>query len=486
MIEGERLTVDCPECRQVTRVQKNGVTTMKTNFRVRSLAEKHKEHVSKKEAESATKSRVDQKDTEQEIKDARILCSEHSIIIDFFCINCRVAGCSTCMINKHQGEDHDLINVASVHKEQKEQLSTIFQQMDNEIQECIDSIQDLDTLQESMEKYLEKQHLILSTQLEITIREVKDDVQRLKKQLDSIEQPKLEKVREERNRLQRLMQDMKDIKSSTQTTVDTCACHEYVEQHAAVAESVTCGLGKDCKASSDLDPVIGKARFRVNNIITLGSVSQIKQCKLVVKEELGILWCDNNNSVAITAHGFLAVCLRKNVIRIYRRQLDSTHKKETSITLSRNVTTDSPRCIAVSADGKFLVARGVCLETYSLTGEYEGTCIFTQGPNENGKDICERILPSWVVSGPSGLLVADYLKSMIVRFTHNRIFVDAIAVPFQPLRAALLLNEQVVVSNWMENQICMIDLTSKQVLRTVEIHNACAICYHEQSDSILV
>ena len=48
LIEGERKIVDCPECRQVTRIPKDGVDAMKTNLQLRSLAEKHDKHKTKK------------------------------------------------------------------------------------------------------------------------------------------------------------------------------------------------------------------------------------------------------------------------------------------------------------------------------------------------------------------------------------------------------------------------------------------------------
>ena len=149
MIEGGRPTVSCPECRHVTCIPKDGMTVMKTNFRLRSLAEKHEDHMNKR----------------QEIKGATNLCSEHNIIIDFFCKKCVVAGCSTCMLNKHKGAEHDTMNIATVHREQKDQLTTIFQRMDSEIQESVESIQELNTLQESMRNSLEEQRQNIRKQL---------------------------------------------------------------------------------------------------------------------------------------------------------------------------------------------------------------------------------------------------------------------------------------------------------------------------------
>ena len=85
-----------------------------------------------------------------------------------------------------------------------------------------------------------------------------------------------------------------------------------------------------------------------------------------------------------------------------------------------------------------------------------------------------------------GVLIADYTNSNIVHFTHDGVFVDTIPVPSQPSSIALIPNGLIAISNWVENQVCMINLTSKQVVGTLEIYNACAICCHEQSDSILV
>ena len=473
MTEGGKLTVDCPECRYVTRIPKDEVTAMKTNFRLRSLAEKHEDHMNKR----------------QEIKDATNLCSEHNIIIDFFCTKCLFAGCSTCMLNKHKGTEHDTMNIASVHREQKEQLKTVFQQMDSEIQECVDNIKDLDTLQESMESFLEKQRQYVRKQLEITIKKVKDDAHLIEQQLDSIEQPKIAQVRGERDRLQAHMHEIKELKSSVQNTVDNCPSHEYVEQHAALVESVTRELGQDVKAPTDLDPVIGKARFQIaaSSGVILGTVPQIKKCKLTENQELGIIWCRDNRSVAATIDGFLVVCVDRGLLCIYRRQLNGEYKKKKSITLSKKVTAKSPTCIAVSADGKFLVARGVWLELYSFTGEYEGTFDFKPGLSESGKNICKNLRPNWVfIEKDIGLLVGDWVNSNIVHFSHDGIFMDAIPVP-HPIRCITSMSDGLIAaSNWRKSKVLIIDIKSKQTVSTLEIENANAICFHEKSDTLLV
>ena len=358
--------------------------------------------------------------------------------------------------------------------------------MDAEAQECMDSFQEPDALQEAKESSLNEQHQ--HKQIKIMNRKVKDTALRVDKQLDAIEQPMIEQVKEEENILQRQIQEIRDLKSSAQSSINTCL-HEYDEPRAAIAESVTHDLGKDCKAPSDLDPVTGILRFHVNyGCVTFGAVSQVKQCKLVCKETLGKLWCYSNNSVTVTWHGVLAVSLQhKNVIRIYGEQLDGTYKKKTSINLSKKVTTENPQCVAVSIDGKFLVARIMCLDVYSLTGEYEGTFNFRPGSNENGKSICASIHPYRVlVEKDIGVLIADRENSNIVHFTHSGVFVNVIPIPFEPFCITLMPNGLIAASNSKQNKVCVIDMKSKQVVNTLDIDNVYAICYHEQSHTLLV
>ena len=460
MIEGGRPTVDCPECRHVTRIPKDGVTAMRTNFRLRSLAEKHEEHVTK--------------------KDASVLCKVHNIIISFFCTKCHVAGCSTCMMEQHQGCEHDVSKVVDVHRDHKEQLNVIFHKMDGEIQECMESIKNLETLQKFMNMDLDEQHKSIEKQLHKTIQTAKENASQLKKQLDIIEKPKIDKVRKVKHRLKKHMQELK------QSKFDTCLSHEYVEQHTAIAESLTCELGKDCTVPDDLDPVIGKARFRFGgSSVKVGSVPQVKTCKLTQQQELGVIWCRGNRSVATTADGLLVVCVDRCILCIYRRQLNGEYKKETSITLSKKVTTERPTCVAISADDKFLVARNACLEIYSSTGEYEGTFDFQPGSGD--KDVCEHICPGWaLVENDIGMIIADWVNSNIVHFTHKGVFVDTIPVPFLPYCAALMPNGLIAVSNWKEHRVCVIDLETKQLVNILDIENANALCFHEQSDTLMV
>ena len=44
--------VDCPECRKITKVPDADVTRLKTNRRLRNLAEKHQEHMMKNQQQA--------------------------------------------------------------------------------------------------------------------------------------------------------------------------------------------------------------------------------------------------------------------------------------------------------------------------------------------------------------------------------------------------------------------------------------------------
>ena len=121
--------------------------------------------------------------------------------------------------------------------------------------------------------------------------------------------------------------------------------------------------------------------FRLPTEAKLGTISQVMKCTLTKTQELGVLWCRENRSVAATSDGFLVVCVDRGLLCIYNRQLNGEYKKETSISLSKRVTTERPICIAVSTDCNLLVARKQCLEIYTPTGQYKGTFDFKPGPS---------------------------------------------------------------------------------------------------------
>ena len=85
-----------------------------------------------------------------------------------------------------------------------------------------------------------------------------------------------------------------------------------------------------------------------------------------------------------------------------------------------------------------------------------------------------------------GLLVGDWANSNIGRFTHNGAFVNVVPVPFSPLCISLMPYGLIATSNSKKSQVCIIDMKSKQEISTLDINNASAICYHEQSDTLLV
>ena len=116
MIKGGRKVVECPECRHITRIPREGVTAMKTNLRVRSLAEKHEIHMVRETAYPSTNS--DQ--SKQTLTTSTgAVCPEHNIAIEFYCENCNVAACSSCMMKRHIGPPHTVQEIKIARKGQK-------------------------------------------------------------------------------------------------------------------------------------------------------------------------------------------------------------------------------------------------------------------------------------------------------------------------------------------------------------------------------
>ena len=129
MVEGERPTIICPECRLETSVPRNGIPALKTNLRLRSLAEKHhhgKKEVLKREAlmrEKKQVSAMDKLKMSNEMNTFRVTttasCSQHAgENMKLFCTKCKVVICQFCLLEEHKLHPVEKLEVTMKRQEQ--------------------------------------------------------------------------------------------------------------------------------------------------------------------------------------------------------------------------------------------------------------------------------------------------------------------------------------------------------------------------------
>ena len=121
MLAGGKQTISCPECRNNTRVQDRDVSNLKTNLRLRSLAEKHMKHTQQQTHQYGQLNNQAPGKASKPKPKARTsvpLCKEHhEEKLYFYCLTCQVTVCQACLVLNHERSKHQIKSMKDVHEE---------------------------------------------------------------------------------------------------------------------------------------------------------------------------------------------------------------------------------------------------------------------------------------------------------------------------------------------------------------------------------
>lgn len=113
--------LSCPQCRKETVLSDGGVADLEPAFQINNLLDIESSFVREKDAtpKKSCESHKDQK-------------------ISMFCETCQQLICQECTINTHHGHKYNLISDAF--KESKEELETLFEPAENELERVSETI----------------------------------------------------------------------------------------------------------------------------------------------------------------------------------------------------------------------------------------------------------------------------------------------------------------------------------------------------------
>ena len=459
LIEGERKFVDCPECRHITRIPEDGVDAMKTVLRVRSLAEKHEENITKKSRS----------------------CTQHHISIDYYCKKCNIAGCSTCMMKNHQGIYHDNVDIQTIRESQNAQMDVVIERVTNNIEKCKTTLQQLETLKTQAEEYLSAQQKSIEKRGEEAVMKVQQEVKAISESLQKEEQRRINHIDEEMKRLSAQIQKSENTLTTVRSTIETSEPHDLVTQHAELEHNVKVLGDNKTETGIDFNPVVKMTKVVYSGPMTeaFGTLLQVRkiQCELVT--EFG----DFQYAICVTAtlSGLLVISdYDAKQVHIYSQQKNGQYKKQSTLSLSSKNTTIKPCSVAVMADGRYLVARMSHLEVYSPSRKYEGVLDIKYSLSTGAKDINSVSLM------PDGrVLVGDFNNSLLFILKEN-ITSRKFKTSIRPGRVTIMSNGRVALSDWKKGKVCVIDVEVGKELEMIDIPYAQALCYHEKTDCLIV
>ena len=465
LIEDERKIVDCPECRHITRIPEDGVDAMKTNLRVRSLAEKHDKHMTK----------ISQS------------CPQHHISIDYYCKKCNVAGCSTCMMKSHQGLNHDNVEIQVERKEQNTQMNIITKKVANNIEECKMSLNQLETLKTQAEENLSVQCKSIEKQGESAVLKVQQEFKAICDSLQKKERRRIECIDEERKRLLTQIQESQKTLTTVSSTIETSAPHDLVTKHSELERSLKILVGNKTGTEIDSNLVIGMPKDAYEKALTItraiGRILQERkvQCNLV--NEFGDF--RQGAYITVTSSGLVVISeYDSKQVHTYSQQNNGQYKKQSSLSLSSKTTTNNPFGVAVMEDGKYLVARWTHVEVYSPSGKCEGALDVKYGDEMCARDR-ERGINNVKLMPDGRVLLEDYENSLLLILKEG-ITLRTIKTQIRATRVTIMSRGRIALSNCIESKVNVIDIESGDEFSTFDIPNATALYYHDSTDSLLV
>ena len=139
-----KLSLTCPNCRQVTPVPDTGVSGLQSAFHINHLLEIVEEH--KKEKDTAIAETTEGVTTGVALQQQSSHCTEHvDKELKLYCETCSEVICYKCAIKGGQHHSHDYESISDAFEKYKEEISTFLEPMGNQLTRIGQALTNLET-----------------------------------------------------------------------------------------------------------------------------------------------------------------------------------------------------------------------------------------------------------------------------------------------------------------------------------------------------
>lgn len=534
IINGWRPTLECPECRAKTVVPPGGVTNLKTNLRIRSLAEKHQSHMKRKRS-SGVKPEIDTSGAQ--------ICPNHvGEKVHFYCTTCKVTACQACIVLKHEPRSrHNIKDVQEIYAEHEEEIKVIIDKADKDAMKWEKAARDVEDQAENYKVVLMTEEL----KIDNILASIKQQGQALKDELNSSSAKHLENFEKHREELLQRSQDIHAATADAKKLVDEASCHEYVAKHDKIAADIinmtmlNPEMYKDKygppttlkftpnaqafklgtfdsvlqqnprkpvpktaakpapKTATKPAPRVAQRPASVTKIpreheyMTINKppeadqtsasaflVQQNRVRKLTLIQEIKDFKREISG-IGVGIRGSLAVCSKyQGLVQLYDKDpMTRKYKKQAYYKLP--VRAWGPQDVAVSPSGDHLVARMECIEIYDKSGTYKGDINTRTNRDSSGSlgMVCVTVTPNGhIVAGDRDLQnITVHQSTDFVRYD----------IGIAPDRLTPVRNSEVAIAN-REQGVCIVDLNTGRKILNIPILKAYGVCYDRQTNCILV
>ena len=476
---------NCPECRTVISVP---IEAIRTNVKLRNLAE-----ITHRQKEKALKSRLVRDNMRKKWERIEPRRCDHTTEAAFYCCTCEEPICPKCLEHGHQLHDYQTpdtmeIEIASMVKEMEKERKSL----DAKLEERTKQKEGVDNLCKCEERLIEQC-------VEEHIEECRRRGAELKNEL----------VNQMQTSVNVLLQDLSEIKEvrgrtneiyekATQRSEvlgerdaarpdDAMDKSEQIKQKASLKKNIQHQL-VTLQQRNKSSTVRNTSHISVPHFVgmpaiqpDLGSYVKTHVRKLQVIDDSFLDAC----SVASSKYT-LAICDRKQHRFVVFCRKHGVFQKVMSIQLVHS-NKEPPQDIAVLEDGSFLVARNVCIEVYSSSGQYRDSVTTNTGRANETTRI--RSVAA-IESKPNCFYAGDVMRHEITEHNSKRQCVRVIKISseIRPIHMTVITASQIVITDSRKAKVEILDVRTPntKTLLTVDVQEARGVSYDYKSQCLLV
>ncbi|XP_072018715.1 uncharacterized protein [Amphiura filiformis] len=391
--------------------------------------------------------------------------------------------CNLCTTGAQSDADKDGAEMHS--NEQAMKMKDAVHETTKEIQECKKNVKELKELQKLMENHLKVQQKIIEKQAEQVIKRIQEESKDMIINLAENVMPRIDSLKEKRTLLKNQIERSKDTLDKLENELEKT---ESAEISVMEPLDSTVSLLIDNEKSGDLakSPVMGMAKFVYGTPYDMpkvfGCLLPIQKVKCTMLNEFGAFQLAS--FITATPHGLLVVSdYSANQVYVYSDLAQGQYRNLSRLALSSK-TSISPYGVAVTAEGRYLVARFKHVEVYSPAGKYQG--VLKVRPSGEPRAHVGRYATGIETTTDGRVVISDLFNSTLTIIEKDGVVSKTVQSITKPVRLATRFNGYAITNSWKDGKICVINLDLGKEVQIFDIPHSSAVCYHKDTDSLFV
>ena len=228
-----QLSLTCPNCRQATPVPDTGVSGLQSAFHINHLLEIVEEH--KKEKDTAIAETTEGVATGVALQQQSSHCTEHlDEELKLYCDTCSEVICYKCVTKWGKHHSHDYKSISDAFEKYKEEISTFFEPMGNQLTRIDQALTDVETC--SAEIDIRKD--LVEANIEGTVRELHIVLEARKtnllNRLQEISRSKLKSLAAQKDQLETTQAQLHSCEGFVRQSINTGCQSEVLKMRKTI------------------------------------------------------------------------------------------------------------------------------------------------------------------------------------------------------------------------------------------------------------